>query len=482
MHSPRRLPRRRFLAGAAGAAGAAAALALESAAALARAAGRAVDQPGPRPRPRPVNSAVNNPALDGKLTHFAWVWQFRHDGAGEAIRDALAAHGLGIVLKTHDGTNWMSRFDTSPDAVSGPNKISELAAFFEAGGVPFHAWYNAHGVDPLTEAQMTSDILDAGARSMFIDLEPHQGFWRGTADTANQLGEELRRLQPAAWLSTSIDPRPWEIGNIPLAEFASFTNEIAPRSTGATSATPPTSTASAAKATTPARWVSRASPRASCSPPPWRSSASSASPSTPSATAPSSPTTAWTEFLEASFALDASAVSVWRFGNVEPGILQLLKDTPPRVTSYTVQAGDTLGALAAQWDVGVDELAAANGIANPNLIAVGQRLVIPHRGVGRGATPAAPAAPAPAASAAAGGSYTVQPGDAVWTLARRWDTTVEAIALANGLSDPTLIRIGDHARHPLASDPPRHRARRARRMCVSNDCPLATPQRCDGRR
>ena len=437
MHSPRRLPRRRFLAGAAGTA---AALALEPAAALARAAGRAVDQPGPRPRPRPVNIAVNNPALDGKLTHFAWVWQFRHDGAGEAIRDALAAHGLGIVLKTHDGTNWMSRFDTSPDAVSGPNKISELAAFFEAGGVPFHAWYNAHGVDPLTEAQMTSDILDAGARSMFIDLEPHQGFWRGTADTANQLGEELRRLQPAAWLSTSIDPRPWEIGNIPLAEFASFTNEIAPqvywsdfrntanlnrfRREGHDPG------ALGVEGITPGFVLAAAMAQLS----------EFGLPIHPVGDGSVVADDGWTEFLEASFALDASAVSVWRFGNVEPGILQLLKDTPPRVTSYTVQAGDTLGALAAQWDVGVDELAAANGIANPNLIAVGQRLVIPHRGVGRGATPAAPA---PAASAAAGGSYTVQPGDAVWTLARRWDTTVEAIALANGLSDPTLIRIGD---------------------------------------
>ena len=437
MHSPRRLPRRRFLAGAAAAA---AALALEPAAALARAAGRAVDQPGPAPRPRPVNSAVNNPALDGKLTHFAWVWQFRHDGEGEAIRDALAAHGLGIALKTHDGTNWMSRFDTSPDAVSGPDKISELAAFFEAGGVPFHAWYNAHGVDPLTEAQMTSDILDAGARSMFIDLEPHQGFWRGTADTANQLGEELRRLQPAAWLSTSIDPRPWEIGNIPLAEFASFTNEIAPqvywsdfrntanlnrfRREGHDPG------ALGVEGITPGFVLAAAMAQLS----------EFGLPIHPVGDGSVVADDGWTEFLEESFALDASAVSVWRFGNIEPGILQLLKDTPPRVTSYTVQAGDTLGALAAQWDVGVEELAAANGIANPNLIAVGQRLVIPHRGVGRGATPAAPA---PAASAATGGTYTVQPGDAVWTLARRWDTTVEAIALANGLSDPTLIRIGD---------------------------------------
>jgi len=444
VHSPHRLSRRRFLAGTAGAA---AALALEPASALARAAGRAADQPGVAPRPRPLNNAVNNPALNGKLTHFAWVWQFRYDGEGEAIRDALAAHGLGIALKTHDGTNWMSRFDNSPDAVSGPEQITKLAAYFEAGGVPFHAWYNAHGVDPLTEAQMASDVLDAGARSMFIDLEPHQGFWRGTADSANQLGEELRRLQPDAWLSTSIDPRPWEIGNIPLAEFASFTNEIAPqvywsdfrnaanlnrfRREGHDPG------ALGADGITPGFVLTAAMARLS----------EFGLPIHPVGDGSVLADDGWTEFLEESFALDASAVSVWRFGNIEPGILQLLKDTPPRVTSYAVEAGDTLGALAAQWDVSIEELAAANGITNPNLIAVGQRLIIPNRGIGRSAasgTAAAAAAPATAtASAAAGGTYTVQPGDAVWTLARRWDTTVEAIALANGLSDPTLIRIGD---------------------------------------
>ncbi|MFN8639870.1 MAG: hypothetical protein U0360_10555 [Dehalococcoidia bacterium] len=28
-----------------------------------------------------------------------------------AIRDVLAAHGLGVILKTHDGTDWMSKWD-----------------------------------------------------------------------------------------------------------------------------------------------------------------------------------------------------------------------------------------------------------------------------------------------------------------------------------------------------------------------------------
>lgn len=434
MHPRFGVSRRRFLAGLAGAA---TALALDPAAVLARAT-RPVRGISDAPRPRPLNGAANNPALNGRLTHFAWVWQFRHDGDREDIRDALAAHNLGIALKTHDGTRWMSEFDPSTDAVSGPEKIAELAAFFEAGGVPFHAWYNAHGVDPLTEAAMASDVLDAGARSLFIDLEPHAGFWRGSADTAKQLGAELRRLQPTAWLSTSIDPRPWEIGNIPLAEFAAFTNEIAPQvywsdfrnaanlrryqregydpgAPGIDGITPgfvlAAATAELSEFGLPIHPIGDGSVVAD---------------------------DGWAEFLDQSFSLDANTVSVWRFGNVEPGILELLKQTPPRVSSYTVQAGDTLGALADEWGVDVAEVIEANGIANPNLISIGQQLVIPGRGASREV-----AAPEPAAEAPASGTYTVQPGDAVWTLAFEWDTTVEAIALANGLSDPSLIRVGD---------------------------------------
>lgn len=44
---------------------------------------------------------------------------------------------------------------------------------------------------------------------------------------------------------------------------------------------------------------------------------------------------------------------------------------------YIVQPGDTLYSIAARFNVSLDELMAANDIANPNLLNVGQRLVIP---------------------------------------------------------------------------------------------------------
>jgi lysozyme len=46
--------------------------------------------------------------------------------------------------------------------------------------------------------------------------------------------------------------------------------------------------------------------------------------------------------------------------------------------TYTVQPGDTLSWVAQSMGVGMYELSAANGIANPNLIFVGQVLVNPN--------------------------------------------------------------------------------------------------------
>ena len=49
----------------------------------------------------------------------------------------------------------------------------------------------------------------------------------------------------------------------------------------------------------------------------------------------------------------------------------------PQPTTYTVQSGDSLSAIAARYGTTVEALAAANGISDPNLIEVGQVLTIP---------------------------------------------------------------------------------------------------------
>ena len=156
------------------------------------------------------------------------MWQFSVDGPPEDIAAVAAEHGLGIILKTHKGTDWMAHDDNSPDAVTGPEQVRVLAQYFETRGVPFHAYAVVTGVDPAREAQMAAEVLAAGARSIFLDLEPWQGYWQGTPEAASLFGRELRRLQPNGVVVIAIEPRPWALDRLPLAEFAAFSDALAP--------------------------------------------------------------------------------------------------------------------------------------------------------------------------------------------------------------------------------------------------------------
>jgi LysM repeat protein len=78
----------------------------------------------------------------------------------------------------------------------------------------------------------------------------------------------------------------------------------------------------------------------------------------------------------------------------------------------------------------VDAIAQANHIANPWFIYVGQELTIPGGGDGR--PPSDPG----------GRVHVVQPGDTLYSLAVRYDTTVQALMVANNLSSPNLIYVG----------------------------------------
>ncbi len=49
----------------------------------------------------------------------------------------------------------------------------------------------------------------------------------------------------------------------------------------------------------------------------------------------------------------------------------------PQSNEYTVQSGDTLSEIAAQFGVTVDEIVQLNNLSDPNQIAVGQTILIP---------------------------------------------------------------------------------------------------------
>lgn len=161
--------------------------------------------------------------------HSVWIWQFSIDGAAGDMAAVLAAHHLAAVVKTHDGTEWMASYDHVDGAIAGPEDVARVAAVFENAGVPFHAWSVVKGIDPAREAEMAAQVLDAGARSITLDLEPGEGFWAGTGEGALAFGAALRARHEFARVDVSIDPRPWKMLEVPLGEFATFCDGIRPQ-------------------------------------------------------------------------------------------------------------------------------------------------------------------------------------------------------------------------------------------------------------
>jgi LysM repeat protein len=96
---------------------------------------------------------------------------------------------------------------------------------------------------------------------------------------------------------------------------------------------------------------------------------------------------------------------------------------------YQVRQGDTLWAIARTYNTTVDAIVKRNNIPNPNLIYVGQRLIVP-----KGVVPT----PTPTGQVV----YFVEWGDTLWDIARRYGTTVDAIAAVNNIPDPDCIYVG----------------------------------------
>lgn len=117
-------------------------------------------------------------------------------------------------------------------------------------------------------------------------------------------------------------------------------------------------------------------------------------------------------------------------------------------TTYVVVPGDTLSAIARRFGVTISELAQANRIVNPNLIYVGQTLVIP--GVASPGGNPAPPAPLPPS----GATYVVRPGDTLFRIALTHGVTVAGLVQANNLSNPNLLYVGQVLLLPGAAAPP----------------------------
>ncbi|MFP5320288.1 MAG: LysM peptidoglycan-binding domain-containing protein, partial [Acidimicrobiia bacterium] len=105
--------------------------------------------------------------------------------------------------------------------------------------------------------------------------------------------------------------------------------------------------------------------------------------------------------------------------------------------TYTVRSGDTLASIAARHGTTVSALAKANGISDPNLIVIGRSLHLAGPGSG-GATPTVPSASPGSGPQLEGQRHTVQPGETIAGIARRYGLRTEDLVTWNGLVDGKL--------------------------------------------
>lgn len=132
----------------------------------------------------------------------------------------------------------------------------------------------------------------------------------------------------------------------------------------------------------------------------------------------------------------------------------------PTVDSiHTVAAGETLFQIALQYGVTIEEITAVNDIPDINRLEIGQQITIPapgsvdaaaggdSTGTETGGDPVA-VTPLPAEVATvapptqSGGVHVVQPGENLFRIGLQYGCSVNQMAAANGIVNPTRIFVG----------------------------------------
>jgi LysM repeat protein len=127
---------------------------------------------------------------------------------------------------------------------------------------------------------------------------------------------------------------------------------------------------------------------------------------------------------------------------VMPG--KSVADVAP-VTTYTVAKGDSLWSIATKNHLTVAELAKANSLGVGTVLRPGMKLMIPG-----GKVAEAPKDPAGAMKIASTPvrtngepvKHTVQPGESLGVIARKYQVTTGELAAANSITDPSKVRAG----------------------------------------
>lgn len=98
---------------------------------------------------------------------------------------------------------------------------------------------------------------------------------------------------------------------------------------------------------------------------------------------------------------------------------------PAGTTGYTIKAGDTLSQIGQRFKVSLTSILAVNPGLDPANLQIGQVICIPLPGTCPG-----------------GRGYTIRYGDTFYSIARRYNVSLDALLAANPYTNPDQLQVG----------------------------------------
>lgn len=176
---------------------------------------------------REASAAEVSPSPSDGMSIEAFVWRFGEDYPGTKGDSELPLDT--VYIKTNDGENWQSKYDKSPNAVSGPESLRALVQMYHDQGIRTIAWYVPKGNEYQAQIDNAKAVLDTGVDALYVDVEPYEGFcFKDCAALADNVWKPLRAERPDATLGLIYDPRPKHRDTSAVASWMSVSNVALP--------------------------------------------------------------------------------------------------------------------------------------------------------------------------------------------------------------------------------------------------------------
>lgn len=321
------------------------------------------------------------------------------------------------------------------------------------------------GIDPNGGTDGASeDIIWSTAATFFYDAYRQYAVIATAESSTITVFVESTVGEPRANNYIYLDDAVLEVAS-ETASDATPTSETNTELTGDSEAETPTATATGTATATPTETAERA--RREVGSPAEGGDEETPSPTPtatimPTDTPTMTPSSTPTGTLEPTATLEATAVDDGETEDETP-----ISDEFPDTVVHVVVEGDTVSALAIEYDSAIDAINRANGLNAANLIYIGQRLIIPINLPQETSvadeptdtptptetptyTPTFTPTPTPTATPI---TYQVLPGDTLEVIAARYGTTVDLLAQQNNIVNQHQIDVGQILVIPTAVPP-----------------------------